>query len=93
MSALWPRTAPTGAYSRVITAGFGDTRNGVQRSFCAAVIRNCECPKWVKSDVLGARTDVGYAPINDLFDHLVGDGEYARGDRQAEGFGGLEIDN
>ena len=50
MSALWPRTAPTESYSRVITAGIGGLRNGVRRSHCRAAIFSDECPLcWVKS--------------------------------------------
>jgi hypothetical protein len=38
VSASWPRTAPTEAYSRAITAGIGGLRNGARRSHCRAAI-------------------------------------------------------
>jgi hypothetical protein len=54
-----------------------------------------------KADIVGRQFDVRFVPKADsctaakrtLFDHLVGDGEQARGYRKAECFGGLEIDD
>src|SRR6516165_6181328 len=61
----FPQALEIGDAPKAITAGFRDARNGVPRSFCAAAIRDYECPLWVKSRHSGRGTDVRYYPESD----------------------------